>query len=95
MALTGTLGKACRLHLRTTKEQKALIEKGASVRQQNITDFVLSSASEKAEQILADQRNFVLPPAKWDAFVAALDKPTGTPHRRLAKLMSEPSLLER
>ena len=89
-----TVTKECRLNLRATREQRALIEKGASARGQSITDFVLSSAREKAEQVLADQRTFVIPQRKWDVFIKALDRPA-THKVRLAKLMSEPSILER
>lgn len=87
--------KPCRINLRTTKKQKSLIERGASMQGQNLTDFIVSSASEKAEQILAEQRHFVISSAKWDAFVAALDREPATPRGRLARLMSEPSILER
>jgi len=86
--------KESRFNVRTTKTQRAIIEKGATVQGQTFTDFVVSSAYEKAEQVLADQRLFVVPQAKWDAFVAALDKPT-THKARLARLMSDPSILER
>lgn len=61
---------------------------------QNLTQFVVSSAYEKAEQVLADQRSFVLSGSRWNAFVAALDKPIRR-HDRLARLLSEPSILER
>ena len=86
--------KRSRFNLRATTVQRTIIERGARVQGQNVTDFVLSSAYEKAEQVLADQRSFVIPRAKWDAFVAALDRPT-TRKARLAKLMSAPSILER
>ena len=88
------VAKECRLNLRATKEQRAIIKRGATAQGQNFTDFVVSSAYEKAEQVLADQRTFVVSQAKWDAFVAALDRPT-THKARLARLMSEPSVLER
>jgi uncharacterized protein (DUF1778 family) len=86
--------KESRFNLRATTAQRTIIERGAAVQGQRLTDFVLSSAYEKAEQVLADQRSFVVPKAKWDAFVAALDRPT-TRKPRLARLMSEPSILER
>lgn len=91
---TPAAAKECRLNLRATKQQKAVIERGATAYGQKVTNFVVSSACEKAEQVLAEQRNFVLPPAQWNAFVAALDRPT-VRHARLARLMSEPSILER
>jgi uncharacterized protein (DUF1778 family) len=91
---TPTAPKEARIEVRTTREQKDLIARGASLHGQNVTDFILSSAREKAEMILADQREFVLPEDRWNAFVAALDRPANR-HERLARLMSEPSVLER
>jgi uncharacterized protein (DUF1778 family) len=89
-----TTAKEQRLHLRATKKQRAVIERGARMRGQNITDFVISSAYEKAELVLSEQHHFVLSPAKWDAFVTALDRPVSK-HKRLARLIAEPSILER
>ncbi|HUO25981.1 MAG TPA: DUF1778 domain-containing protein, partial [Candidatus Aquilonibacter sp.] len=86
--------KEARIEVRTTREQKAFITRGADANGQNVSDFILSSAQEKAEMILADQKEFVLPPDRWAAFVAALDRPA-TKHERLARLMSEPSAFER
>jgi uncharacterized protein (DUF1778 family) len=83
-----------RIALRTSKEQKSFLEKGASATGQNLTEFVLSSAQEKAEMVLADQNRFVISPKQWDAFVTALDRPA-TLKENLARLMSEPSVLER
>jgi uncharacterized protein (DUF1778 family) len=86
--------KEARIEVRTSFEQKAFITRGAKASGQNISDFILSSAQEKAEMILADQKEFVLPQDRWDKFVAALERPAAK-HSRLAKLMSEPSVLER
>jgi uncharacterized protein (DUF1778 family) len=88
-----TAAKECRLNFRVTKEQHALIERGATVQKQALTQFVVSSAYEKAERVLADQRNFAVSSSRWNAFVAALDKPVSR-HERLARLLSEPSILE-
>jgi uncharacterized protein (DUF1778 family) len=89
-----TAAKQCRLNFRATKVQHAVIERGATMQEQTLTQFVVSSAYEKAEQVLADQRNFVVSGSRWNAFVAALDKPVSH-HKRLARLLSEPSVLER
>jgi len=86
--------KEARIEVRTTHEQKAFITRGADTNGQSVSDFVLASAQEKAEMILADQKEFVLPPDRWAAFVAALERPEKK-HDRLAQLMSEPSILER
>jgi uncharacterized protein (DUF1778 family) len=92
MARVGT--KEARIGIRTTKEQKAFIKRGASLQGLKLSDFVLASAQEKAEIVLADQKEFVMSAARWDAFVEALDRPIRR-HQRLNRLMSEPSVLER
>jgi uncharacterized protein (DUF1778 family) len=89
-----TAAKEQRLNFRATKQQHAVIERGATARGQNLTQFVVSSAYEKAEQVLAEQRDFVVSGSRWKAFVAALDKPVSR-HGRLARLLSERSILER
>jgi uncharacterized protein (DUF1778 family) len=71
-----------------------MIVRAAAAQGQKVARFVIESAYQKAEQVLADQRSFTLSPAKWNAFVQALDRPV-RPHARLARLMSEPSILER
>jgi uncharacterized protein (DUF1778 family) len=86
--------KEARIEVRTTSEQKAFITRVANANGQNVSDFILSSAQEKAEMILADQKEFVLPQDRWNKFVAALERPKKK-HRRLARLMSEPSILDR
>lgn len=85
--------KTCRIDLRATREQKAFIKRVAGAQGQKISDFVLNSAREKAEMILADQEEFSLSPKRWASFVAVLDRPVSH-HERLARLMSEPSVLE-
>jgi uncharacterized protein (DUF1778 family) len=45
-------------------------------RGQTMTEFVVQSACAVAELELAEQKDFTLPPAQWQAFLAALDKPT-------------------
>jgi uncharacterized protein (DUF1778 family) len=86
--------KEARIEVRTTNRRKAFIARGAKASGQNVSDFILSSAQEKAEMILADQKEFVLRKDRWEKFVAALERPA-TEHKRLARLMSEPSILER
>ncbi len=83
-----------RIALRTTKERKSFLERAADERGQNLSEFVLSSAQEKAEMVLADQNRFVISPTQWDAFLAALEKPP-IRRNRLVRLMTEPSILER
>ena len=60
----------------------------------NVTDFIMRSACEKAEQALSDQTRFVLDDKQWRAFMAALDRPPrGKP--RLRRLFTEPHVAKR
>jgi len=83
-----------RLNLRTTQKEKRLFETVASRQGVTVSEFVLESACTRAEDLLAEERHFALPPDRWKAFVSALDRPI-QPKPRLRKLLSEPSVLER
>ena len=86
--------KKHRLHLRTTRQQRKLIEVAASLCGEDMTDFVITSAYNRAEQVLADRRQFELSADRWQKFVAALDR-RPAPKSRLRRLLSESSILER
>ena len=83
-----------RLNLRATRSQKRLLETAASRQEVTVSEFILESACTRAEDILAEERHFALPPDRWKAFVSALDRPVRL-KPRLRKLLSEPSVLER
>ena len=75
--------RVARLGFRATSNQEALIRKAAGITGMNVTQFVLSSACEAAENILMDQRVFF---ASDKAFQAALERPTKV-NSRLKKLL--------
>ncbi len=83
-----------RLGLRTTPAQAALIQRAAAIRGKSVTEFVISSACEKAEQTLMDQRYFMVDDSAWQAFNEALDKPPKL-NEALRKLISEPTPWEK
>jgi uncharacterized protein (DUF1778 family) len=87
------LAKSARFHVRATNRQAQLIRAGASRRGVKLTDYILESLCAQAEMDLADQNHFVLPKARWDAFVKALDRPPKAP-RGLKRLFSHASLAE-
>jgi uncharacterized protein (DUF1778 family) len=64
-----------RLGLRTTRVQAILIQRAAEVAQKSITEFVLTSACEKAEQTLLDQRLFLIDEKAWKLFQDVLERP--------------------
>lgn len=67
--------KSDRFNIRATPYEKALVEQAARASRMTASQFVMEAAVRSAEEIVADQTRFVVAPADWDAFVAALDRP--------------------
>ncbi|MGD0810999.1 MAG: DUF1778 domain-containing protein [Acidimicrobiales bacterium] len=87
---TKTRRRNRRMDLRTTPEERELIDRAVAVTGTDLTDFVVSHAYEAARRVLADRDRFELDPpvlAAWEALNAR-------PARELpglAKLMQRPS----
>lgn len=79
-----------RLNLRATARQDTLIRLAAQATSKTVTNFILDSASNAAEQVLADRRWFMLDESSWAAFQDLLERPAVT-KPRLAELLSEES----
>lgn len=86
--------KERRIQIRASESQVVSITRAAATRGTSVSAFILESATQRAEQTLADQLHFELSPKKWAAFSAALDKPARK-LPRLKRLLEEPSILER
>lgn len=71
-----------RLSIRTTPEEKSLVERAAEASRLNMSQFVMQAAVRSAESVLADQTRFTLGTAQWEAFSEALDRPA----REIAQL---------
>lgn len=93
MRLTPRPRRESRLNLRATGRQKQLFESAAARRGMTVTQFILQSAEDRAEEVLAEEQDFVLPPQEWRAFVAALDRPV-QPKPRLRRLLHGRSVLD-
>jgi uncharacterized protein (DUF1778 family) len=85
--------KSQRINARISDTEEALLRRGALHKGQTLTEFVVQSACAVAELELTEQKEFLLPPAQWQAFLAALDKPT-EPSPALHRLLTEPSVIE-
>jgi uncharacterized protein (DUF1778 family) len=85
--------KSERINFRISADQSTLLHRGAAHAGKNLTDFIVESACAVAEVELAEQKEFRLPPDKWRAFLAALDKPA-KPTAELRRLLTEPSVIE-
>lgn len=82
-----------RIDLRISPEAKQALQAAASARRTSVSDFVLASAMEAAQEALADRQRFGLDADQWTAFQAALDAPPQS-HPRLKKLLQEPGVFE-
>ena len=83
-----------RFQLRATATEETLIKVAADRQGVNVTDFIIRSACEKAEQALSDQTRFVLDDRQWKAFLEALDRPPRE-KPRLRRLFAEPHVAKR
>jgi uncharacterized protein (DUF1778 family) len=83
-----------KLDLRLTPEAKRMLTAAAEASRRSVTEFVLDSALDRAQETLPDRRHFGLDAARWEAFLAALEAPS-RPLPRLKRLLAEPSVFER
>ncbi len=88
--VTETRRRSRRLELRTTPDERELIDDAAAATGTGVTDFVVGSAVREARRVLAERERFVLSPMaqeSWEAINSgpARDLPG------LRELMSRPS----
>jgi uncharacterized protein (DUF1778 family) len=67
--------RTSRLGLRTTPQQEAVLRRAAEVSHKSMTDFILDSAYQVAEQTLLDQRLFMLTGSQAELLLDMLDRP--------------------
>lgn len=67
--------RSARLGFRATREQEAILRRAAEVVHKSLTDFILDSACQVAEQTLLDQRFFMVSGAQYQALMDLLDSP--------------------
>jgi uncharacterized protein (DUF1778 family) len=67
--------KTSRLNLRVAPADDALLRQAAELLGETMSEFLVESARERAERLVADRTRFVLPGGQWSAFCAALDRP--------------------
>jgi uncharacterized protein (DUF1778 family) len=67
--------RTTKLDLRLSPEAKARLNAAAQARHQSVSQFVLSSALDRADEALAERQRFGLDAERWSAFLAALDAP--------------------
>ncbi|GAB3392486.1 type II toxin-antitoxin system TacA family antitoxin [Azotobacter armeniacus] len=67
--------RSARLGLRATPQQEAVLRRAAEVANKSMTDFILDSACQAAEQTLLDQRLFLVSGSQSQALLDMLDRP--------------------
>lgn len=80
-----------RFNVRVSAREKAVVEQAARLSRLSASEFMLRAVVSSAEQVLAEQTQFALPPRQWAAFVEALDRPArGIPALRRAASRQSP-----
>lgn len=82
-----------KLDLRLTASAKQKLQAAAEAKHCSVTEFVMRSAIDRADEVLSDQRRFFVNEEQWQAFQAALD---GPPREipRMRRLLNEASAVE-
>ena len=62
-----------RIDLRVTAELKNMLARAASLAGMSVSSFLVSAASDRAKEILAEYDAITLTPQDWNVFLAALD----------------------
>lgn len=63
------------IQIRASAEAKAVLNRAAALRGQKLSEFMLESARQRAEETILDQRTFFLDDAAHARFLALLDAP--------------------
>jgi uncharacterized protein (DUF1778 family) len=74
-AQTMSATKTSRLNVRVAPADDALLRQAADLLGESISEFLIESARERAERLVADRTRFALDDAEWSAFCEALDRP--------------------
>jgi uncharacterized protein (DUF1778 family) len=74
-AVASTSSRSARLGLRATPEQEAVLRRAADVARKSLTDFILDSACQAAEETLLDQRLFMASGSQYQALLDMLERP--------------------
>lgn len=63
------------INVRATDEERAIIDYAASLVNKNRTDFIIERAVLEAQNIILDQRVFILDDSRYQAFIQQLEAP--------------------
>ena len=89
MSVHATATKSSRINLRLTPAQEEKLRYVASTTQTSLSDFVLASALERADQVLEARTEFVATDEDFERLLEALDAPL--PTTKIQALAARPS----
>ncbi len=78
-----------RINLRASERQEVLLKEAARAKDATLTEFVLGSAIEEAERVLANRRWFTASEEQHEALLALLDEPVDDV--RLRAMLARPT----
>lgn len=76
--------KKQRIDLRLNEDDKSMIEEAAAMTNQSISQFMVSTASERAAEVINQHRRLILNEASWNLVMDAISNPPA-PHDRLKR----------
>lgn len=88
--MTSRAPKSGRIELRTDRVSEKRIRMAASIANQTVSTFMLEAATQRAEEVIAQANEVVLPAKYFDAVWKALSKPARA-NRRLAAVAKQPA----
>ncbi|MEN3752945.1 type II toxin-antitoxin system TacA family antitoxin [Mangrovibacter yixingensis] len=76
--------KKQRIDLRLNEYDKSLIEEAAAMTNQSVSQFMVSTASERAAEVIEQHRRMVLNEESWNRVMDAISNPA-EPNERLKR----------
>ncbi|CAM3861942.1 DUF1778 domain-containing protein [Kerstersia gyiorum] len=92
--MTTTTMRSGRIGFRVLPQQEAVLRRAAEASHKSLTDFILESAYQAAEQTLLDQRLFLVSGSQSQALLDLLDRPAQV-NEGLRNLFSRPAPWDR
>ena len=81
------------LNIRTTDRTKHLLQQAANMLGTTVSGFLLSTATDRAYELIQNQSHFVLDNEEWEDFCAALDR-SPRKKKKLKSLLLENGVFE-
>ncbi len=79
--------KDARIEFKTSKDIKALLQDAANTLGMDLSSFLISTATQRAKEIIKEEKLLVLSKQEWDRFEQVLNNPP-KPTKELKELMN-------